>query len=57
MDNLFNENMSFEDAQYTFFKAIDGKDRAEIEKVKAQFEKYIPSITKREMKMANRGWS
>lgn len=56
MDNPFSANMSFEEAQFAFFQAIEGKTKAEIEKIKALFEKHIPLITKRELEMSKKGW-
>lgn len=56
MTDLFNEQMTFEEAQLAFFKAIDGKTKEEAEEIRKQFFAAIPKITKREITMAEKGW-
>ena len=40
----FTEDMSIEEAQLAFFKAIDGKTKEEKEKIWAEYEKIFPTI-------------
>ena len=56
MTELFNEQMTFEEAQFAFFKAVDGKSEEETEKIRKQFFATIPKITKREIELSEKGW-
>lgn len=56
MNELFTEQMTFEEAQLAFFKAVDGKSKEETEKIRKQFFATIQRITKREIELAQKGW-
>lgn len=56
MTELFTEQMTFEEAQLAFFKAVDGKSKEETEKIRKQFFAIIPKITKREIELSEKGW-
>lgn len=56
MADLFNVNMSSFDAQYAFFKQIDGKSKEEVERIKDRYFKVIEAIDERELKLAHQGW-
>lgn len=56
MADLFNVNMSSFDAQYAFFKQIDGKSKEEIERIKERYFKVMKTITKREFELSDQGW-
>ena len=55
-DSIFNENMTRFEARSTLFAAVDGKTRAEIEELFAEYAKVLPAITERETKLAEDGW-
>lgn len=48
-ENIFNDNMTYIEASRAFFEAIEGKTEEEISIIKKEFEKIIPSITKKEL--------
>lgn len=56
MTELFTEQMTFEEAQFAFFKAVDGKSKEETEKIRKEFFAIIPKITKREIELSKKGW-
>ena len=55
-NSIFNEQMTSNEATLAFFRAVDGKTKAEIEQLKADFSKVLPVITEREFKLAEKGW-
>lgn len=49
MSSLFNEEMTYAEAQRRFFDAAIGKDKDEKERVKSEYLAILPIITKREL--------
>lgn len=45
----FNENMTSAEALKVLCNVIDGKTEREVKEIRAEYEKYNPEITKREM--------
>ena len=56
IDNLFNEEMTSNEARSVFFKALDGKSEEEIEQIKSAYSEVLHKITEREMRLAGEGW-
>lgn len=46
---LFSEDMTYPEALKTFFKAIEGKTKAEIAQIQSEFDKIIPALVDREI--------
>ncbi|MBQ9611531.1 MAG: hypothetical protein IJV14_02935 [Lachnospiraceae bacterium] len=46
---LFREDMTYPEALKTFFKAAEGKTKAEIAQIQEEFKKIIPSLVDREI--------
>lgn len=55
-NSIFNENMTSSQARFAFFKAVDGKSKEEVEKLKNDYFKVLDVIMDREFKLANEGW-
>ena len=55
-NSIFNEKMSSNEARYSFFKAVEGKSKDEIEIIKLEYEKVLEIIYDREMKLSEEGW-
>ena len=49
MSELFNENMTYPQVRNIFFQAVRGKSESEIEKIKEEYSKIVPVITRKEM--------
>ena len=49
MSSLFHANMSYPKAQRTFFAAVRGKSRAEIDSIKKEYLAVLPSLMKKEI--------
>lgn len=47
---LFNENMTFIEAQYVLFSNVDGKTKEEIDMLFEAWEAVLPAIIARETK-------
>ena len=56
-NSIFSEHMTSNQARTALFSAVDGKTKAEIEKLKAEYSKILPKIMKRELALASKGWS
>ena len=56
IDNLFNEEMTSNEARSVFFKALEGKREEEIEQIKIAYSEIIPKIIEKEMRLAEDGW-
>ena len=55
-NNIFNEQMTSNEARMAFFKAVEGKTKAEIEHIKLEYSKVLPKIIERELELAKNGW-
>ena len=55
-NSIFNEQMTSNEARLALFKAVEGKTKAEIEQLKADYSKVLPAINEREHKLAAEGW-
>lgn len=55
-ESIFNENMSSREARQVLFSSVDGKTKAEIEKIKDEYSAVLPVIMDRELKLADQGW-
>lgn len=55
-NSIFNENMTSSQARFAFFKAVDGKSKEEIEKLKNTYFEIMDVIMEREFKLADKGW-
>ena len=53
--SIFNENMSYYEAQRTLFSSVDGKSKEEIEEIKKEYSAVLPKIFSREKNVTN-GW-
>ena len=53
--SIFNENMSYYEAQKTLFSSVDGKSKEEIEEIKKEYSAVLPKIFSRETDVKN-GW-
>lgn len=49
MKQIFNTNMTYAEAQRTFFDEAIGKSTAEKAKIKAEYRKVVPVILEREL--------
>ena len=56
IDNLFNEQMTSDEARMVFFKAVEGKTKEEIEEIKSAYFEVLPKINKKELQLAKDGW-
>ena len=56
LDNIFNEQMTSNEARIALFKAVEGKTKEEIEQIKAEYLKVLPVINERERKLSEDGW-
>ncbi len=56
MDNLFNVQMSSSEARTLFFKAMDGKAKSEVDRIKKEYVEILPKIMDREFALASKGW-
>lgn len=56
LDNMFNEQMTSNEARIVLFKAVEGKTKAEIEQLKSAYSKVLPAILEREHSLASKGW-
>lgn len=56
-NSIFNENMTSDQARLALFSAVDGKTKAEIEKIKDEYSKVLPVIMEREFDLAAQGWA
>jgi len=54
--SIFNEQMTSIEARTAFFRAVDGKNKEEIEQLKAEYSAVLPAILKREHDLADDGW-
>lgn len=54
--NIFNESMTSNEARIALFRAVDGKSKAEIEKILADYEEVNSVIMKKELKSVSNGW-
>ncbi len=50
MNGLFNDDMSYAEAQKALFRYAAGKPTSEIERIKAEYYAIIDKITKRELR-------
>ncbi|MGM9587832.1 MAG: hypothetical protein ACI3VA_10140 [Candidatus Limivicinus sp.] len=57
MSELFNEQMTSFEARSTFFAAVDGKTKEEIEELKKEYDAVASVIMDREARLAEEGWS
>ena len=57
MSELFNEQMSSNEARYVFSSSLDGKTKEEIEEIEKQYFAVSSVIMDREAKLAAEGWS
>ena len=48
--------MTWNEASYAFYKAIDGKNAEEIEQIKAEYYDILPKIQKHEDELISKGW-
>ena len=48
--------MTSNQARSALFSAVEGKTKAEIERLKAEYSKILPAIMDREFKRADEGW-
>lgn len=55
--SVFSKNMTSNQARMALFTAVEGKSKAEIERIKAEYAKIIPVILDREHKQAAKGWA
>ena len=55
-NSIFSESMTSSQARFAFFKAVDGKSKEEVEKLKSDYFKVMDVIMDREFKLANEGW-
>lgn len=55
-NNIFNEQMTSEEARMTLFKEIEGKTKIEIEQIKAEDFEVLPKIIEKELQLAKDGW-
>lgn len=55
-NSVFNEHMTSNEARLMLFKAVEGKTKAEIDQLKADYSKVLPAILKREHTLAANGW-
>lgn len=55
-NNLFNEEMTSNEARSVFFKALEEKGEKEIKKIEIAYSKIIPKIIEKEMRLAEDGW-
>lgn len=54
--NLFNENMTSNEARTVLYRSVEGKTETEIEQIKAEYIRILPKIIDREMALAKEGW-
>ena len=50
MNKLFNERMTYPEAQKVFFSSLDGKTGNEIENIKKEYAEILPAIIERELR-------
>ena len=55
-NSIFNENMTSNEARIALFSAVEGKNKAEIEQIKAEYSEVLPKILDRELSLATEGW-
>ena len=55
-NSIFNVHMTSNQARSALFSAVEGKTKAEIERLKAEYSKILPAIMDREFKRADEGW-
>ena len=51
---LFREDMTYPEALKTFFKATDGKPKAEIDRIQREFKNVVAVIANREIDGSNK---
>lgn len=54
--NVFDKQMTSNQARIALFRAVDGKTQTEVEKLKAEYAEVLPAILEREHKLAAKGW-
>ena len=54
--SIFSESMTSNEARTALFRAVDGKSKAEVEALLADYEKVRPVIMKRELEAVSKGW-
>lgn len=57
LNDIFNENMSSNEARLKLFSIIQDKSEKEIEEIKQKYFEVIPKIIEKEIKLAEDGWS
>ena len=55
-NNIFNEQMTSNEARLALFRAVEGKTQSEIEQLKSAYSKVLPAIYKRENDLVSKGW-
>ena len=55
-DNIFNEQMTSNQARLALFRAVEGKTKAEIEQIMREYDRVFPAIHKRESELSAQGW-
>ncbi len=55
-NDIFNEQMTSNEARMAFFEAVEGKTKEEVEQIKSAYFEVLHKITEREMRLAEEGW-
>lgn len=55
-NDIFNEQMTSNEARMAFFEAVEGKTKEEVEQIKSAYSEVLHKITEREMRLAGEGW-
>lgn len=55
-NKIFTEQMTSEEARMKLFEKIEGKTKAEIEKIKEEYFEILPAILEKEINLAKDGW-
>ena len=55
-NDIFNEQMTSNEARIAFFEAVEGKTKEEVEQIKSAYFEVLHKITEREMRLAEEGW-
>ena len=54
-NDIFNEQMTSNEARMAFFEAVEGKTKEEVEQIKSAYFEVLHKITEREMRLAGEG--
>ncbi len=55
-NDIFNEQMTSNEARMAFFEAVEGKTKEEVEQIKSAYFEVLHKITKKEFELAKEGW-